>query len=85
MKNLSCFQLELIGCFSNCTIDELKQKINNLPDYLILNNYKDCLVYTESNITGKDSVLLQIDLSKDNSPFSVSQIIAITTEITRYL
>ena len=80
-----CFELELIDCYINTTIEELKEKVNNLPSHLIVNNYKDCLVYTKSNITGKEAVLLQIDLSRDNSPFAVSQIIAITLEINKYL
>ena len=80
-----CFELELIDCYVNTTIEQLKEKVNALPDYLILNNYKECLVYTKSNIKGKEAVLLQIDLSKDNSPFAVSQIIAITREINKYL
>lgn len=79
-----CFELELIDCYFNTTIEELKQKVNNLPDYLILNNYKDCLVYSKSTV--KDNVvMLQIDLSRDNSPFAVSQIIAITLELNKHL
>ena len=84
MENLMCFQLELIDCYINTTIEELKEKVNNLPDYLILNNYKDCLVYSKSTV--KDNVvMLQIDLSRDNSPFAVSQIIAITLELNKHL
>ena len=85
MENLTCFELELIDCYFNTTIEELKEKVNNLPSYLIVNNYKDCLVYTKSNITDEEAILLQIDLSKENSPFAVSQIIAITLELKKHL
>ena len=84
MENLMCFELELIDCYFNTTIEELKQKVNNLPSYLILNNYKDCLVYSKSTVK-ENVVTLQIDLSRDDSPFAVSQIIAITLELNKHL